>query len=152
MNNSNIDLVLAGGLGWRYKGILKLIESSRVSEQIKLTGYVTKEEKMNLYAAAKAFLFPSHYEGFGVPILEAMAAGTVVITAKNSSLPEVAGDAALYIEDENDVNALAMQMDRVLGMSNEERHKWIEAGKGQSAKFSWEKCAEETWIALKSVR
>lgn len=140
----DVDLVLAGVLGWRYEGILEQIECSPVKDRIRLTGYLTKEEKVNLYAGSQAFLFPSHYEGFGLPILEAMVAGTIVITDQVSSLPEVAGDAALYIEDENNVNALASQMRRSLEMDKAERSVILEAGKKQAGKFSWENCARET--------
>lgn len=140
----NVNLVLSGVFGWNYEGIQEQLKNSPVKDRIRLTGYLTMEEKVNLYAGAQAFLFPSHYEGFGLPVLEAMNAGTVVITSRISSLPEVAGKAALYVEDENNAQELASQMRRVLEMDASERSAILAAGREQSEKFSWEDCAQET--------
>ena len=144
----DVQLILAGGLGWSYDGILEAMKTSPYADRIKHIGYVSLEEKMNLYAASQAFLFPSHYEGFGIPVLEAMSLGGIVITANNSSLPEVGGDAAFYVDDENDAAALAKVMEQVLSMGDSARQARKEAGKAQAAKFSWEKCARETLAVL----
>ena len=140
----DVQLILAGGLGWSYGGILQAMELSPYTDRIKHIGYVSLDEKMNLYAASQAFLFPSHYEGFGIPVLEAMRLGSIVITANNSSLPEVGGDAALYVDDENDATALATLMEQVLAMESIERQERIRLGIAQTEKFSWEQCARET--------
>lgn len=140
----HIELVLAGGLGWRYGDILDTIEKSKHKNRIHQLGYVTNEEKAGLLSGAKAFLFPSHYEGFGIPVLEALEQGTPVITASNSSLIEVAGKAAFYVKDENNVTELAEMMLQAMQMSPEERNNRIRAGYEHAEKFSWEKCARET--------
>ncbi len=142
--DEEVELVLAGGLGWRYQSILDAIDSAKHKDRIKRLGYVSSEEKVALYAAAQAFLFPSHYEGFGIPVLEAMEMGLPVLTARNSSLPEVAGPSGFYVEDENDVQAMAEQMKAILSMTAEERAARIAQGYSHAATFSWEKCAQET--------
>ncbi len=85
----DLKLILAGGLGWKYENILKQYESSKFKDDIIMPGYISKEEKEYLYKNAECFVYPSLYEGFGLPILEAMSNKQVVITANNSSLPEV---------------------------------------------------------------
>lgn len=144
----DVQLILAGGLGWSYDAILDAMQNSPYTERIKHIGYVSLEEKMNLYAASLAFLFPSHYEGFGIPVLEAMSLGGIVITANNSSLPEVGGDAAFYVQNENDTAALAEVMELVLNMDETQRQERAAMGKKQAAKFTWEKCAKETLAVL----
>lgn len=144
----DVQLILAGGLGWRYDGILEAMQTSPYADRIKHIGYVSMEEKMNLYAAARAFVFPSHYEGFGIPVLEAMGLGGIVITTGNSSLLEVGGDAAFYVENENDAAVLANVMEEVLALDDETRQLRAQKGKMQAAKFTWEKCAKETVAVL----
>lgn len=142
--DETVELVIAGGIGWRYEGILAEIEASPARKRIKMLGYIDLQEKKILYAGAMAFVLPSHYEGFGIPVLEAMSLGTLVITARNSSLPEVGGEAALYVEDENDFAAIADLMRCVMTIPEEERQNRIRMGKKQLSRFSWEKCARET--------
>jgi glycosyltransferase involved in cell wall biosynthesis len=93
-----LKLVIAGGKGWLWEGIIGRIKDSPWKSDIILTGFVGTKDKPWLYALAQVFLFPSFFEGFGIPPLEAMAAGTPVVTANNSSLPEVVKDAAFLID------------------------------------------------------
>lgn len=141
-------LVLAGGLGWRYEGILQAVESSPYKERIVMPGYLSVQEKYLLYKESRAFLFPSHYEGFGLPILEAYRTGSQVITAKNSSLPEVGGEAAWFVEDENDAQALAEVMAEVAAASQEELARRRALGNTHCDSFSWENCAKQTMEML----
>ena len=141
-------LVLAGGLGWRYNGILQAVESSPYKDRIVMPGYLSVQEKYLLYKEARAFLFPSHYEGFGLPILEAYRIGTPVITAKNSSLPEVGGEAAYYVSDENDPTALAAVMEEMAKATPEELERRAALAKVHCDSFSWEKCAAQTMAVL----
>lgn len=108
-----------------------------------MTGYVLEEEKAGLYKNAHVFLFPSLYEGFGIPILESFSYGVPVITAKNSSLPEIGGDAAIYIEDVLSSSELAESMKNVLNLSESDRKTVSEKGIQQFNKFTWEKCSKE---------
>ncbi len=144
----DIFLVIAGGVGWRYKGILNQIKISPFRDRIVQTGYVSDYEKEKLYQHAESVIFVSHYEGFGVPVLEAFAHGAPVITSNNSSLPEIGGDAAVYVDDENDVIQIVSAMEKVLNFSKEDRAKIALKGYQQAACFSWEKCAEETYKSL----
>jgi len=138
--NKDIQLVFAGYN--RSTSLETVIGKSRFNDRIILTGYVTDEQKRALLSDAVALLFPSLYEGFGLPIIEAMACGCPVITSNISSMPEVAGDAALLIDPYN-VEQLAYEMERVLEFSSL-RNELIERGFKNCERFSWEKCAVET--------
>lgn len=140
----NIKLILAGGLGWKYEGVLELVQNSIYKEDIYLPGYISKEEKEYLFKNAKCFVYPSLYEGFGLPVLEAMINKQLVITSDTSSLPEVGGKAAFYYEEVLNCENLGDKIIEVLNLSEEERNKKIEQGLEQAKKFTWEKCARET--------
>lgn len=144
----NVNLVIVGKTGWKYNKIIDAINISRDRKNIIRTGYVSAEDKNNLYAGAKAFIFPSYYEGFGIPILEAMGHENIVITMENSSLREVGGNAALYIENNNDYQALANLMEKVYEMDVKARNEIITKGNAQIRKFSWDECAYETLNAI----
>lgn len=141
-------LVIAGGLGWRYEGILQSVENSLYKDRIIMPGYLSAQEKYLLYRDARAFLFPSHYEGFGLPILEAYRIGTQVITANNSSLPEIGGDAAWFVDDENDAAALANVMVTVATAPQEELQRRTALGNAHCKNFSWDTCAKQTMLLL----
>ena len=140
------SLVLAGGKGWNDQDILKKIDSYTGIGQIIQTGYVDSDDIPTLYKEASIFLFPSHYEGFGIPILESMAAGTPVITSRNSSLPEVAGDAALFA-DENDIQDISQ---RIVEILEDEKlsESIIEKGYQRVKKFTWEKSVTQLEEAI----
>ncbi len=137
-------LVLAGGQGWLYDPAW----TAGVSGVI-LPGYVDDADKRALYAGALAFVFPSLYEGFGFPVLEAMLSGTPVICSNTSSLPELAGDAALLV-DPLDVGAIADAMG-LLATDETLRASLIERGYVQARQFSWEAAATATLAALTST-
>lgn len=139
-----LKLILAGGLGWNYKEILDTIKSSEYANDINLPGYISKEEKQCLLHNTKCFVYPSLYEGFGLPILEAMANEALVVTSNISSIPEVGGDAAFYFNNVNDYEELAEVIKNVLNLLKDEKEKKIKLGLEQTRKFSWEKCANET--------
>lgn len=141
--SAHTKLVLAGGLGWKYRKILSEVERSPYKKDIIQTGYVTEMEKEVLYQNAICLLFPSLYEGFGLPVLEAMSCGTPVITANNSSLPEVGGDVAYYIEDALDEGALSIQMEKITGLTDEKRKELSDRSIEHARLYSRKKCAEE---------
>jgi glycosyltransferase involved in cell wall biosynthesis len=144
------NLVLAGKKGWHYDEIETQIHALGLEDRIILTGYVADLDLASLLSGALAFVFPSLYEGFGFPVLEAMACGTPVICSNTSSLPEIAGDAAILV-DPLDVDALAAAMHRVA--HNEGlRQSLIERGFQQMQSFSWERCAKEVMQVLVSAR
>lgn len=140
-------LVLAGGKGWNCSDIYTKAQRSIFSDRIIMPGYITDAEKKLLYKKAIAFIYPSLYEGFGMPILEAFYYGTPVITANNSSLPEVGGTAAFYIET-LDCGQLAKKMIEVKDIDKEMIQQKM---KCQIKNFSWEKCANQTLGILTEV-
>lgn len=140
---SSVRLVLAGKRGWNCDDVFLAANQSQYKEDIIMPGYITGDEKTYLYQHAKMFVFPSLYEGFGIPVLEAMEYGLPVVTSRISSLPEVGGDAAFYIDDPKDVCALAGQMEKVCNMSAEEVGSLRDKMRMQVEKFSWKKCADE---------
>lgn len=135
-------LVIGGGKGWYYQEVFRLVETLGLTEDIRFPGYIPQDDLPLWYNAADVFVYPSHFEGFGLPVLEAMACGTPVVTSDVSSLPEVAGDAALLVSP-TDTDALSTAMERAftdaaLAQSLRER------GLRQAAQFSWEKTARQT--------
>jgi glycosyltransferase involved in cell wall biosynthesis len=134
-------LVIAGEKGWLYKKIFEEIKSSNVEQSIILLGVVEDEDLPMLYNCADLFVFPTLYEGFGLPPLEAMACGIPVITSNTSSLPEVVGNAGIMV-DPNNVESLSNAMYRVL-QDKELRHRMSRDGLKRSKMFTWEKMASE---------
>lgn len=143
-----MKLVLAGETAWLAEDILEAREKSIYKEDIILTGRVSFEELRALYQGARFFVFPSLYEGFGLPILEAFASGTPVLSAGNSSLREVGGRAALYCHAES-VENIAEKLER-LWDDEQLRTELIERGKKQLGNFSWDRCAQETLEYIRS--
>ena len=137
-----VKLVLAGKLSPSVKPIHDRLARCRYKDSVILTGYVNDEQKRALLSSASVFLFPSEYEGFGLPVLEAMACGSPVITTNVSSLPEVGGDAAVYVSPRNP-EQLAFEIERLLS-SDSLRDECIQKGFEQSSKFSWDKTAAMT--------
>lgn len=135
------QLIIAGGAGWKGDDIFKTWKNSPYKDDIKFLGYIGREEKVCLYNLASLFVYPSFYEGFGFPPLEAMACGTPVIASFSSSLPEILGTAALLV-DPYDCKDMAMAIERIL-KSDELRNNFIERGLDKAREFSWEKTAGE---------
>lgn len=142
-------LLLAGAPGWQPEDLAGLAATLSVRDQVHLLGYVSDEQLVTLYGGARFFAFPSLFEGFGLPVLEAQSYGVPVMTANNSSLPEIAGDAALLV-DPTDVDAIA---DAMLRLSEDEalRQTLIERGYANTKRFSWEKAARETLAVFEKV-
>ncbi len=140
--SQSLPLVLVGANGWLNQDLFREIDKSRWKDHIKILGYVAKTDLPALYSGAAAFVYPSIYEGFGLPPLEAMACGAPVITADNSSLPEVVGDAALLV-DAYDVEAIANAMLQVASDSTM-RESLKQRGLARAQYFSWRRTAEQT--------
>ncbi|MCH8821581.1 glycosyltransferase family 4 protein [Patescibacteria group bacterium] len=149
LQNRKVDLVLVGKPGWLYDEIYKAPKKYSVSSFVKFLGFVSEEDLPSLYSGSEAFVLPSLYEGFGLPILEAMACEVPVITSNTSSMPEVSGDNALLVKP-NDVNDMSYNLSRIL---NEEdlRLKLKDKGREWARKFSWEKAAKETIRVFEKV-
>jgi glycosyltransferase involved in cell wall biosynthesis len=143
------QLALCGGRGWLCDEVFKLVEELKLQDQLRFTGYVEDADLPALYSAAEAFVYPSFYEGFGLPPLEAMACGSPVITSNVSSLPEVVGEAGLT-HDPNDHRELTQMMAKLLGDETAREH-FKREGLKQAARFSWERAARETQFVYDEV-
>jgi alpha-1,3-rhamnosyl/mannosyltransferase len=142
-------LVLAGEATWLSDNLFSTIASERLAEHIILPGYVPEEELPLWYSAATLFVYPSLYEGFGLPVIEAMAVGTPVIIADAASLPEIAGDAAVVLPPD-DEEQWAAAIER-LWQSPAECERWRAAGLRRAAQFTWDACAVQTHRVYEEV-
>ena len=140
------QLVLAGRASWHTEEVFKAIESSRFRSAIHLPGYIPTSEAVRLVGGAEAMIYPSVYEGFGLPLVEAMACGVPVLCSHVSSLPEVAGDAALLF-DPLDASAIASQMKK-LTTDEALKTKMIRLGFERCNHFSWDTAAQSVYAIL----
>jgi glycosyltransferase involved in cell wall biosynthesis len=147
--DENWRLVLAGAAGFGAAGILERIARSPARDRIELPGYITPADLACWYARATVLAFPSLDEGFGMPLLEAMAAGTPVVTSNRSALPEVAGDAALLVDPE-DTAQLAAALRRLTGDA-ELREELAHRGIARVQTFTWENAVRETWEVYRDL-
>ncbi|MBP1466567.1 glycosyltransferase family 4 protein [Candidatus Chloroploca sp. M-50] len=144
-----VPLLIGGGKGWLYDAVFQRLEALGLRDLVEFVGYIEEEELPLWYAAATVFVFPSIYEGFGMPPLEAMACGTPVITSASASLPEVVGDAGLMVNP-HDAGAFAQAIialldDRAL------HHELRERGLRRAEAFSWHTTAERTLAAYEAA-
>ncbi len=142
-------LVIVGKRGWLAEDFYTALEASPAREGVRFTGYVTDADLPALYSGARIFAFPSIYEGFGLPPLEAMACGAPVLCANTSSLPEVTGDAALTV-DPGSTDAIREELQRLLSNADL-RAELRERGIKRAAAFSWERAAAETYALYKQL-
>lgn len=145
----DVPLLIAGKKGWMYEAIFERVAQLGLQDHIRFLGYVPQDELIALYNAAGVFVYPSNYEGFGLPVLEAMQCGAPVVTTTASSLPEVAGDAALLVPPQ-DVEALAEAIHRIL-TNTQLASDLSKRGLEQSKQFSWQRCALETIQVYRSL-
>jgi len=144
------DLVIAGRKGWHYRDILLRVNELELQDRVRFLGYLPKEDLPFLYNLASVFVFPSLYEGFGLPPLEAIACGTPVIASRTSSLPEVVGRAGLLVNPKS-VSEIKEALEEVL-TDTVLRDKLIRLGLLQAKRFSWEKTAREILKVVQSLR
>lgn len=143
------NLVLIGKKGWRYEPIFNAIAESPYQQNIHHLDYLSDDLVALFYTLAEVFVYPSHYEGFGLPVLEAMNLGTPVVTSNNSSLPEVVGDAGLLINPDDPIE-LAEAVLQVISDSQLQQD-LIVKGQKRAQSFSWEKTAKETLKAYSKI-
>jgi len=149
VKDKDVQLLICGKKGWMYDDIYRELSRHSLRGRVVTVNTVSNEELAELYKKAELFILPSLYEGFGLPVLEAMAAGTPVITSDVSSLPEVAGDAALYVDPHDDEDIA----DKISIVLDDEHLKsgMVKKGYEQIKNFSWEKCAKETLRVYREV-
>lgn len=138
----DLTLVVAGAFKWKYGPVFETLQRLQLERKVRMTGYVDEADLPALLCGAKAFAFPSLHEGFGLPVLEAMACGTPVVTSATSALPELAGDAALLV-DPLDVGSIARALHRIID-DDELREKLHGRGMQRARSFSWARTASAT--------
>lgn len=147
------QLILAGAKGWKYEKVFKemgeCLKNLGDKGEVKYIGYVPGREKFSLMRGAACFVFPSFYEGFGLPVLEALSLGVPTITSDRASLPEIAGQAAILV-DPGKVSEISGALGKILVDKNL-REELGKRGTEQARKFSWKKCAEETLRVYKNI-
>ncbi len=145
-NSLPYKLVIVGGKGWKDGEIYDYVNKHQLQEHVLFTGYVSNQDVKNIYANATLFIYASLYEGFGIPVLEAMQSGVPVITSNVSSMPEVAGKACLLVDPYN----IEEIRDAIVTVLNSPKLQADMRSKGikQASKFSWRKCSEEVWKHL----
>ncbi len=149
LSQSETVLVLAGKRGWLYNDLFAQVRRRGLEGRVLFPGYISDEDKAALMSGALAFVFPSLYEGFGLPVIEAQSCGCPVIASTTSSLPEVAGDAAL-LADPHDVAAIAAAMRRVAADPALREH-LVERGFANARRFSWTACAQTVMGAVEQT-
>ncbi|MBI5754375.1 glycosyltransferase family 4 protein [Candidatus Peregrinibacteria bacterium] len=145
--NPDYRLILAGKRGVGFEKIVKIVNKSSLAHKVIMPGYITEEEKAVLYKNCKFFVFPSLYEGFGLPILEAFYYGKAVLCSNTSSLPEVGGEAVHYV-DPNDVEEMAAGLDK-LASDEKYAENLVARGRERLKLFDWEKVAKKTLWTIK---
>ncbi len=146
---SDVKLVLAGAKGWFYERIFEQVNALGLQEQVIFAGFVPHNDLPDWYAAAHAFVYPSLFEGFGLPVLEAMACGTPVLCSDTPSLLEVAGDTTLVFPAQEQAQLTAALHSLI---SDESRRADLrQRGLVRATHFSWQRCAEETLAVYESV-
>jgi glycosyltransferase involved in cell wall biosynthesis len=147
--DTDAPLIIGGGKGWLYDTIFAKVSELNLGDRVRFAGFLEDDELPLWYAAASVFTLPSLYEGFGIPLIEAMACGTPVVTTSSSSLPEVVGDAGLIVPP-TDADQLGAALLRALN-DQELREELRQRGLAQARKFSWIDMAERTLAVYRDV-
>lgn len=135
-------LVIVGGFGWRYRQVLEEVEARGLQERVRFTGYIPQVDLPIVYNLASLFVYPTLYEGFGLPALEAMACGTPVVTSDVASLPEIVGEAGILVPP-GDQQALSQALQEVLGNQGLQ-DRLATKGPERASQFTWERTARQT--------
>ncbi|MBM3205330.1 glycosyltransferase family 4 protein [Candidatus Shapirobacteria bacterium] len=147
LKEKNLSLVIAGKKGWLFENIFSQVEELGLKDRVIFTDFVTEEEVPDLMAGAKAFVLPSFWEGFGIPVVEAMACGTPVVVANAGSLPEIIGEAGVVV-DPYKPESITKGIEEAINKKEE----LIKKGFKQVEKFNWQNCAQKILEVLKDVQ
>ena len=148
-NHSDLKLVIIGQEGWGFEGVFKKVHELGIQNSVIFAGYVGQEKLVSYYNEALVFVYPSKYEGFGIPPLEAMKCGCPVVVSDNSSLPEVVGDAGILCKT-NDEDEFVEKIEELL--NNEDKREYLSAkGLRMSENFSWKKSAEKLLSIFENI-
>ncbi len=147
---SDVGLVVGGGRGWREEGIFETLDKLGIRNRVTFLGYVPDERLPTLFAASQAFVFPSLYEGFGMPLVESMQLGALALTSNCGAMKEVAGEAAIYF-DPSRPPEIAAALKKSLNLNPQEREALIQRGRKQAERFNWYDGAAQTHLALQNL-
>jgi len=151
LKETRLKLVIVGKRGWLYDQILDQARKLEIANRVIFTGFAPTEDLPALIKASRAFVLPSLYEGFGIPVVEAQADGVPVVISQVSSLPEVAGESGIYIEDPNSVESIKLALEKVLSLSTSAKGKIVKAGKENTKRFDWDTSAQRIISVLKNI-
>lgn len=151
LKNKTLKLVICGKKGWLYEQIFDLVKRRNLESRVIFIGFAPDDDLPGIIKSSVGFILPSLYEGFGMPVIEAQAVGAPVIVSRTSSLPEVAGDSAIYIEDPSSHLSIKSAIEHLLSLSPEQRDKIIKEGKENTKRFDWSDSAKKLLSILKNV-
>ncbi len=151
LKETRLKLVIAGKKGWLYDQILDHAKKMGVANRVIFTGFPPTEDLPALIKTSRAFVLPSLYEGFGMPVVEAQAVGAPIVVSRVSSLPEVAGESGIYIEDPNSVESIKSALEKVMSLTRKERIRLIKEGKENTKRFDWDASAIKIISILKNI-
>lgn len=146
-----IQLVLVGKKGWLYEEIFAAVKRLGLEKRVIFTGFASDEEELELMVSAQALVLPSLFEGFGIPVVEAMACGVPVVVSQVSSLPELAGKSGVYIKNPQSVKEISEALVKVLELPQGKKQALVAKGLEQVKQFSWEECGKQTLRVLQKV-
>ncbi len=151
LKETRLKLVIVGKKGWLYDQILEQSKKLGVENRVIFTGFAPTDDLPALIKASRAFVLPSLYEGFGMPVVEAQAVGTPVVVSRVSSLPEVAGESGIYIDDPNSTDSIRTALEKALSLSVSARSQVVKAGKENTKRFDWDVSAQKIISILKTI-
>ncbi|EKD53124.1 MAG: glycosyl transferase, group 1 [uncultured bacterium] len=151
LKESRLKLVIVGKRGWLYDQILEQAQKLGIANRVIFTGFAPTEDLPALIKASRAFVLPSLYEGFGLPVVEAQAVGTPVVVSAVSSLPEVTGESGIFIEDPTSVTGIKEALEKVMTLTVGARSSIIKAGKENTRRFDWDSSAQKIISILKNI-
>jgi len=150
-SHPQLSLVIAGKKGWLYKDIFQTVKELELENKVIFTDFVPDQELPTLLKGAEAYVLPSLYEGFGIPVVEAMELGIPVVVTRISSLPELVGEAGVYIEEPTLTKSISQALLKVIKLTDQQRKELIIKGKIQAKKFSWDESGEKTLEILREI-
>jgi glycosyltransferase involved in cell wall biosynthesis len=151
LKETRLKLVIVGKKGWLYDQILDQAKKLGIESRVIFTGFAPTEDLPALIKASRAFVLPSLYEGFGIPVVEAQAVGTPVVVSAVSSLPEVTGESGIFIDDPNSVECIRLAIEKVLALSSSAKGRIIKLGKENAKRFDWDTSAQRIISTLKNI-
>jgi len=149
INRPNLKLVIVGKKGWLYEQMFEQSKKLGVDRRVLFVGFAPDEDLPALIKASRAFVLPSLYEGFGMPVVESQAVGTPVVITRGSSLPEIAGESAIYIDNPESIDDIKNALEKALGLNASNRAKIIRAGKENIKRFDWDESAKKIISIIK---